>query len=580
LAKETLETIITRASLKQASTSRTFFRGAQYAEDGRVRDLVRKGDGITADVLGTEQYHVSLGVDGEVIDFDCDCPVGLNGEFCKHCVAVGLAWLEGGCGLVPLGTEKEGMTIDDVRSYLNTLTSGELIELIIEQADKNSALFEELLLCAARLSKSGIDIQTFREAIDRIIPNDYLDEDSTYEFSEKIGRVLNSLEDLINDGHGESAAELLEYAIPLFNDSYELIDDMSDHVGSEFGRLPELYLRACEAAQPEPAALAEKLFDWAMTTEYIDFSHAAKTFAGVLGEAGLAAFRTLVEDEWETMPALAPGSDAPRYGSRSRLTSLMEGIARGNGDVDFLVTVKSRDLSNAFAFFEIAELYKKAERYDDALAWAERGLAAFPDRPDNLRLRDFLIEEYYRRGRYDEEIAIVWQIFTESPILSGYQFLESHASRINQWSHWRERAWSVLQEASNSLRGGRPSWISPVTEIVKVLLWERRTDEAWNAATDEATGNISAELWLQLADQRAASHPEDALRIYDQQIHQIVEKTTNGDYDTPMELLERCRIIQVRLNHNAEFQQYVGSLYAEFRRKRNFIKRIDAAKWS
>ena len=27
--------------------------------------------------------------------FSCDCPLGLDGEFCKHCVAAGLAWLDG-----------------------------------------------------------------------------------------------------------------------------------------------------------------------------------------------------------------------------------------------------------------------------------------------------------------------------------------------------------------------------------------------------------------------------------------------------------------------------------------------------
>jgi uncharacterized Zn finger protein len=47
--------------------------------------------------------------------FSCDCPLGLDGEFCKHCVAAGLAWLEGDfSGHAPGGSA----AMDDVQTYL------------------------------------------------------------------------------------------------------------------------------------------------------------------------------------------------------------------------------------------------------------------------------------------------------------------------------------------------------------------------------------------------------------------------------------------------------------------------------
>ena len=75
----------------------------------------------------------------------------------------------------------------------------------------------------------------------------------------------------------------------------------------------------------------------------------------------------------------------------------METLAKQSGNVEELVAVKSRDLSLAWHFLEIAEIYRNAKNRDMALEWAERGLAAFPVRTDS-RLRDFLIEEYLYRG--------------------------------------------------------------------------------------------------------------------------------------------------------------------------------------
>ena len=68
-------------------------RGRVYAADGRVRALARTGGQIVGSVVGTAVYGVSLWVKGDGLGYTCSCPAGQEGDFCKHCVAVAVAWV-------------------------------------------------------------------------------------------------------------------------------------------------------------------------------------------------------------------------------------------------------------------------------------------------------------------------------------------------------------------------------------------------------------------------------------------------------------------------------------------------------
>src|SRR5262249_14219113 len=82
----------TEADLRAAAGERSFERGSEYLD--AVDDLAVLGSKITASVRGTDEYIVVLNVGGHVpVSGACDCPYGKEGFFCKHCVAVGLAYL-------------------------------------------------------------------------------------------------------------------------------------------------------------------------------------------------------------------------------------------------------------------------------------------------------------------------------------------------------------------------------------------------------------------------------------------------------------------------------------------------------
>jgi uncharacterized Zn finger protein len=85
--------LITPAVLESLASSSAFRRGEAYFSVGAVGRLRLTDDRIAALVEGSQSYQVELRDNRGELAGDCSCPRAAAGHFCKHCVAVGLAWL-------------------------------------------------------------------------------------------------------------------------------------------------------------------------------------------------------------------------------------------------------------------------------------------------------------------------------------------------------------------------------------------------------------------------------------------------------------------------------------------------------
>jgi len=110
-----LSQAVSTATVAGLASARSYERGLAYFEAGRVGPLRASTRRAGATVQGSEAYSVELRAEGEELRFSCSCPVGLEGAFCKHCVAVARTWLgeHGGC---VLGVAAEVRARDRARS--------------------------------------------------------------------------------------------------------------------------------------------------------------------------------------------------------------------------------------------------------------------------------------------------------------------------------------------------------------------------------------------------------------------------------------------------------------------------------
>jgi uncharacterized Zn finger protein len=518
--------------LLRLAGARSFERGEEYVLDGRVQRLALAEDSATATVLGAAPYRVTLrrGPAGALTGA-CTCPVG---AFCKHCVPVGLA---------VAGEGSPGR--DELRAYVSSRPHAELVELVLGALSRDPVLRDSLQLGMA--AAAGDPAEALAAAIDHatFVPDD-LRWDEAWTYAQRLDAVLDALERRLAGGHAAEVVALAERFTTAVAAQLDYVDDSSGAVGSTLARAQALHLSACHEAAPDPVALAERLFELETSADL--FEDALDTHADVLGAAGRARYAALADAAWAAGPPSLT------------LERIMERLAAG--DVDRLVAIKSRTVEHSWDYLEIGTLLRVAGRLEDAIGWAERGVAAGPD----ARLREFLADCQREAGRPEAALAQRAAQFREQPTLSAYRALHAEAEPLGAWPRERAAAIAVLEQPPRGI------WPRDRSVLVAILLWEGEVARAWEEAH---AGGCSRDLWRVLARERR----DDAVGIYRRLLSATIDLRNDSGYDGAIELLVELHELLAPRGREAEHAALVAEVREVHRRKTNLIKRLDAQRW-
>lgn len=578
MATNDLKELIAPKNLRALAGGRSFMRGEEYFDEGAVGPVSEKSGVISAKVHGTRTYDVRLkvirGKNAQAeLDYTCTCPVGQDGDFCKHCVALGLAWLgktddieEAEFSEPSASTTSKKISDDDIRSWLESQDTKIILDMLMAQLATDEQLREELVLKITKEKAVGIELDAYRKGLRSAFhTSGFVDYYNMGDFTDGINDALNSLDRLLDEGFALEAMQLCEYAIELADDALQSCDDSDGHFGDLADRLATLHLEACEAARPDPVELAGRLFAFEMKGSDLDFCYGAVgDYDDILGSTGLAEYRRLAEAEWAR--STKDGSTPSRTISR-----IMESLARADGNVDALIAIKQRKLDLAYYYLEIAQICREAKRSDDALLWAEKGVQAFPKNTDT-RLLDFLAEEYHTRRRYDEAYQCYWTQFADREGLQQYIKLMDYAKNINREQAVREEALAFVRKQIDKEKSEtRGKWALPVdhSRLVEIFLWERNTDAAWDEAS---CGGCSDHFWLKLAAVREKDHPADAVPVYQRMVEPIILRMKNDAYEEATRMVKHIGELMHGLGRQAEFAAYLADVKLRHKPKRNLMK--------
>jgi len=461
------------------------------------------------------------------------------------------------------------------KTWLAGQPSDVLVDMLLEVSRRDDRLAQTLLVKSTPASAQDSLVDDLRLVIDDVTTlDDYIDWRAIHSFVDPLDQAVDTLETLLTPEHAPALVELAQYAIEQTEAALENVDDSNGQVGGILCRLGDLHLKACKLARPDAETLAYDLFQLETTLPFGVCSFSALTYRDALGAKGLQRYRALAQSQWD---ALEPAGKTSGFNhDRFKITRVMEDLARASGDVDALIAIKSQDLGHPYSYLTIAEILTENKRHDEALQWAERGVVAHPDRPDN-RLRDFLVAAYLKRKRPDEALQLTWVQFEEQPGLAPYQKLHAVAIKLGVWPMQRERALMLLDEVisreANQTSRYKPKPSRPDrSRRVAIALWESDLDAAWDAAQ---SGQCEQRLRLSLAQALEATRGREAIGLYRQIIPEVVGQTNNDAYASAVVLIRKVGQLMSVLGQSPQFGAYLGELRAAFKPKRNFIKLLD-----
>jgi tetratricopeptide (TPR) repeat protein len=467
-------------------------------------------------------------------------------------------------------------TLADAGKCLRAEDKEALVGMILDWAKEDERLRERLILYAARRAGPDAAALAVRRAFQSAVrARDYVSYREASAWARDVDAAIDSIEQLIDDGHGAAAIGLCESALQSLLEAIQFVDDSGGHFSELRDRLQDIHYRACQEILPDPVSLAGRLFRQELQSDFDVFSGAAERYAEVLGPEGLKAYRDLAEAEWAKVPARNAANRRPEDPDYFRITHIMESLARASGDIEELTGVMSRDLSSGYRYLRIAEVFREARRRDRALEWAEKGLKAFPERTDS-RLREFAAEEYHRLGRHTDAMALIWAVFLDRPFLETYSKLAEHAKKAGSWPEWRESALAeIRRRIAQNPRSDR-------SVLVEIFLSEGKADPSQSEAAwrEAVSGGCSGSLWLRLAADREKEHPEDAAPIYLRYAEAGIAATANGRYEDSVNLLVKAAALMKRMGRAAEFAGQLEALRSRYKAKRNFMKLLEQKKSS
>lgn len=545
-------------TLRELAGEKVFARGQAYHGAGQVDILALEPGRVLAQVAGTEDYRTVLKECGAKIEGECSCPAFEDWGFCKHMVAAALAANAAGKN----GVAEGAGALARIRDHLKAKGVDALIEMIVELAERDPALFRKLDMAAAAASEDETTLEPrCRKAINEVTrTRGFVDFDAAPRWASGVQVALEGVADLIPAGRAGLALRLAEHAIARIERAIEEIDDSDGHCGALLHRARDIHLEACRAAKPDPVQLARDLFAREMEDDYNTFYKAAALYADVLGEAGFTEYSRLAAEAWRELPPRAGGDRAPLgfSGDYFRLKGILDFFAERDGDVVARIAIRAKDLSSPRHYLQLAEFCLAHDRQEEALHYAEEGLWVFEgERPDE-RLVFFAVDLLDQAGRSAEAWAHLWRAFEKEPSLELYKRLRRRGGE-----EARERALAHLEAQSAGDRSTR--WRSPADLLIRVLMEETMFDAAWTAVREHGA---SIGLRESLAKASEATHPAEALGVYAEQVEERVNAGGNPGYAEAAGLIVRMAALRCA----SEQAAYVADLKVRFRRKRNFMK--------
>jgi len=604
--------------------------GKSYFDRGQT--LYRQGSVVKAQwiddegryaarVKGTSYpyYEVELKWNGSALRHKCDCPLGEDNAFCKHCVAVGLYWLEASAEstLSSVGKSAQNkvppLTEDALRKLLYKQPQRRLVEWLTELIFKNPTAQKTFLPRLQRAAAGKINLAEYRDPLLKALhPGKKLYFYDVKHYQQKLMPHISCLIELVDDGFYTEAETITEAALACMDEVHQAFSSVDESIPHNLIELfIDILVRIHMGRREHPEStldkqtqldeqLAQKVMAWFLQTPYGYVPAMQIPDPDAPHVLWYRIFIDKIHAAWEALPSLRPTDpepDALTQHYRTKLTAIQITQLASAQELRGWVPIVKKSLRIPQNWNTLASLYIQMEQHQEAVETLEEALQEFASQPDmaqdRLEMQTALLTLYEKTEQWEPLRALAWRLFELEPNARQYAALKKATARPDDW----EDPWPMLRvKALTHLRTwcdsaptggkGKMKAASAAREVarrqktvVEILLADGDTDAAWEAA--KVIKEVAqTPLWPELITARSKTHPADAIPYVKQQINDVLRFSDKIAYEMAVKHLASLHTLMQRAGLQKDWGFYLAKLKDTHRNKRLFLAAINKQKWS
>lgn len=573
--------MLNQNDIRARATAQTFARGQKYFRDGLVSSLARRGDELHGQVEGSdiEPYRIAVSLRDDLVEeAECTCPYDYDG-WCKHIVAVLLAWLERGEAIV---------TLPPLEEILADLSREQLRALILQLARQDGDLYDAIAAQVANLKQPAhsnqstlapVETLAYRQQVRAAVRqlNRLSSSEAYWQASgatEKIVELAYEAEPFLERGDGQGALLILEAVTDEWAKNCAALDDSEGEVWSVFEALEPLWCEALlsvELPRDERDEWVRKLERWRKAVTpygYEDAFQRAQEAAREGWDDDLLQRRLKGENsgfeprpQWRDDDLLAARLKILERQQRFDEALNLAYGAGLSGDYVRLLLLQNRvaeAVTHALKYFGAAE---EARAFASTLHERSEIASALQVARHGLNLHGFVapLALWLREAAAaagDRELALqaARVVLREQPQLPDYQRARELAG--DGWPQMREEVLEKLRAFKGDQSGA-----------VEIFLHEECPDDALRLVRH----NWDDRLVARVAEALAEVRPDEVLPICLKHAESIMNEGRSDRYENAVDWLRHARRAQRAASREAAWQKYLEALLDKHQKKRKLV---------
>ncbi|NND02186.1 MAG: hypothetical protein HKN91_05315 [Acidimicrobiia bacterium] len=324
-------------------------------------------------------------------------------------------------------------------------------------------------------------------------------------------------------------------------------DDSSGMMGDVARRLLAIHEQVSLAGVAEPKALARWMIKFGLDDQDF-FTIDPVRYAPALGDKGMALYRDAVAER--SIQGRVPFA----------VKHATERLAVLDGDIETIVALLGQDLTSPHQYTRVAEAMLELARPDDALQWAERGIAATSGWQVK-HLYDIAAGVHEANGDLAAVLDVRLDHHQSMPSTSTYGLLRDAAGAVGSWDSHVPSARDVLGRRD---RGS----------LVDVLLADGEVEAAWELASQDGD-DLGNDRLVRLAEAYEAVDPAASVDVYVRVVESILATTDRRAYRAAVKQLKNAKRAAVAAGLSTEHHAYLVGLREEHRRRPTLVAMLD-----